>query len=159
MPTAKLIVDRDFVVSDLDRRLFGAFVEHMGRCVYTGIYEPGHPTADAQGFRGDVMDLTRELGPTIVRYPGGNFLSGYNWEDGVGPRDKRRRGATSPGSRPRPTSSAPTNSSTGARKADIEPMLGVNLGTHGPEEARRFVEYCNHAGGSQISELRRAHGW
>ncbi len=89
MPSAKLIVDRDFVLSDLDRRLFGAFVEHMGRCVYTGIYEPGHPTADKQGFRGDVMDLTKELGPTIIRYPGGNFLSGYNWEDGVGPRDKR----------------------------------------------------------------------
>ena len=73
----------------LDRRVFGTFVEHMGRCVYGGIYEPGHPTADKDGFRSDVLELTRELAPTIVRYPGGNFLSGYNWEDGVGPKDQR----------------------------------------------------------------------
>ncbi|HLU07788.1 MAG TPA: hypothetical protein VKZ91_14615, partial [Woeseiaceae bacterium] len=89
MSEAHVVVDRDFVVSGLDRRMFGTFVEHMGRCVYGGIYEPGHPTADEQGFRGDVLELTRELGPTIVRYPGGNFLSGYNWEDGVGPVEDR----------------------------------------------------------------------
>src|ERR1700722_8659895 len=89
MLTGKIVADRDFVIAPLDRRLFGSFVEHMGRCVYGGIYEPGHPTADANGFRGDVLALTKELGATIVRYPGGNFLSGYNWEDGVGPKDKR----------------------------------------------------------------------
>src|ERR1700732_5572509 len=89
MPHPKLIVDRDFAISDIDRRIFGSFVEHMGRCVYTGIFEPGHPTADQNGFRRDVLDLVRELGPTIIRYPGGNFLSGYNWEDGVGPIDER----------------------------------------------------------------------
>src|SRR5688500_12832800 len=89
MLTSRIVVDRDFVLSPLDRRVFGTFVEHLGRCVYGGIYEPGHPTADAHGFRGDVLALTRELGPTIVRYPGGNFLSGYNWEDGVGPQEKR----------------------------------------------------------------------
>ena len=66
-------------------RLFGAFVEHLGRCVYGGIFEPGHPTADAKGFRKDVLALVRELAPTVMRYPGGNFVSGYNWEDGVGP--------------------------------------------------------------------------
>src|SRR6202000_1221696 len=86
---SKVIVDRDFLVGPLDRRIFGTFVEHMGRCVYGGIYEPGHPTADENGFRGDVLALTKELGATIVRYPGGNFLSGYNWEDGVGPKDQR----------------------------------------------------------------------
>ena len=91
MISSRLVVDRDFVISDLDRRVFGAFVEHMGRCVYTGIYEPGHPTADENGFRGDVMALTRELGPTIIRYPGGNFLSGYDWRDGVGPKAERPR--------------------------------------------------------------------
>ena len=89
MIASRLIVDSDFAISDLDRRVFGSFVEHMGRCVYTGIYEPGHPTADENGFRQDVMELTRELGPTIIRYPGGNFMSGYNWEDGVGPKDQR----------------------------------------------------------------------
>ena len=91
MISTRLVVDRDFVISELDRRLFGTFVEHMGRCVYTGIFEPGHPSADERGFRRDVMELTRELGPTIVRYPGGNFLSGYNWEDGVGPKADRPR--------------------------------------------------------------------
>ena len=88
---ARIIVDSDFIISQLDRRLFGSFVEHMGRCVYTGIFEPGHPTADANGFRGDVLDLVRELGPTIIRYPGGNYMSGCNWEDGVGPVESRPR--------------------------------------------------------------------
>ncbi len=89
MISTRLIVDVDFGIAELDRRLFGTFVEHLGRCVYTGIYEPGHPNADERGFRRDVMDLFRELGATLVRYPGGNFVSGYNWEDGVGPRNER----------------------------------------------------------------------
>ena len=91
MPAARLVVDPAFTVARLNRRLFGSFVEHLGRCVYDGIYEPGHPTADASGFRSDVMDLVRELGVTTIRYPGGNFVSGYRWEDGVGPRDQRPR--------------------------------------------------------------------
>ena len=89
MKKARITLDADFTISEIDRRLFGAFVEHLGRCVYTGIFEPGHPTADKHGFRSDVLDLVRELGPTIMRYPGGNFLSGYNWEDGVGPIESR----------------------------------------------------------------------
>jgi alpha-N-arabinofuranosidase len=79
MNKAQIIVDADFCISQLDRRLFGSFVEHLGRCVYTGIFEPGHPTADSRGFRRDVLELVRELGATIIRYPGGNFMSGYNW--------------------------------------------------------------------------------
>jgi alpha-N-arabinofuranosidase len=159
MPQAKLIVDRDFAISDIDRRLFGTFVEHMGRCVYTGIYEPGHPTADDKGFRQDVADLTKELGVSIVRYPGGNFLSGYNWEDGVGPQAER----------PRRLDLAWFSTETNAfgtnefidwcRKVDVEPMFGVNLGTRGVDEARRFIEYCNHPSGSQLSDLRRKHGY
>ena len=158
MPSARIVVDRDFVLSDLDRRVFGAFVEHMGRCVYGGIFEPGHPTADEHGFRGDVMALTRELGPTIIRYPGGNFLSGYDWEDGVGPRETR------PVRRDLAWYSTESNQFgtnefiAWCRKAGVEPMFGVNLGTRGPDAARRFLEYCNHAGGSALSDLRRAHG-
>ena len=87
--TATATLDPAFRIGPVDRRLFGSFVEHMGRCVYTGIYEPDHPTADDHGFRGDVLELVRELGPTVVRYPGGNFVSGYRWEDGVGPVDER----------------------------------------------------------------------
>jgi len=131
----------------------------MGRCVYGGIYEPGHPTADENGFRQDVLDLTRELGATIVRYPGGNFLSGYDWEDGVGPRQERPRrldlawGSTE-------TNAFGTNEFiTWSRAAKVEPMFAVNLGTRGPDEARRFVEYCNHPGGTRYADLRRAHGY
>jgi alpha-N-arabinofuranosidase len=91
-----LTLDPAFRVGPVRRRIFGSFVEHLGRCVYTGIHEPGHPTADAEGFRGDVIALTRELGISTVRYPGGNFVSGYRWEDGVGPRVGRARPAPSP---------------------------------------------------------------
>lgn len=159
MLSSRIIADRDFVLSPLDRRVFGTFVEHLGRCVYGGIYEPGHPTADEHGFRGDVLALTRELGPTIVRYPGGNFLSGYNWEDGVGPKEQRpvrldlAWGSTE-------TNEIGANEFVAwCRRANIEPMFGVNLGTRGPDEARNFLEYCNHRGGSHFSDLRRAHGF
>ena len=83
MQQARVIADREFIIDELDRRVFGVFVEHLGRCIYGGIHEPGHPTADEDGFRGDVLQLTRELGVTIMRWPGGNFVSGYNWRDGV----------------------------------------------------------------------------
>jgi hypothetical protein len=89
--TARLVVDDDFEVAPVNNRLFGSFVEHLGRCVYTGIYEPDHPTADEHGFRKDVIDLVKELGATTIRYPGGNFVSGYRWEDGVGPKQERPR--------------------------------------------------------------------
>ncbi|MBB5519814.1 arabinosylfuranosidase ArfA [Amphiplicatus metriothermophilus] len=159
MLKSRLIVDRDFVLAPLDRRIFGVFVEHMGRCVYSGVYEPDHREADEKGFRRDVLALTRELGPTIGRYPGGNFLSGYNWEDGVGPKDRRpvRRdlawGATE-------TNQFGTNEFIDwCRVAGLEPMFAVNLGTRGPDEARNFLEYCNHPRGTYWSELRRSHGY
>jgi alpha-N-arabinofuranosidase len=138
--------------------LFGSFVEHMGRCVYGGIYEPGHPTADQHGLRGDVLELTRELGVSVVRYPGGNFVSGYRWEDGVGPV----------GDRPRRLDLAWKSIETNAfglgefvrwtRAAGVEPMLAVNLGTRGVQEACDLLEYANHPGGTQLSDLRRKHG-
>ncbi len=159
MNRAKILVDRDFVLSDLDRRVFGAFVEHLGRCVYGGIFEPGHPTADARGFRGDVMALTKELGASIIRYPGGNFMSGYNWEDGVGPVEQR----------PRKLDLAWFSTETNVfgtnefiewcRAVNVEPMLGVNLGTRGADQARDYLEYCNHPGGSHFADLRRQHGY
>jgi len=154
----RITVDRHFTIAELDRRVFGTFVEHLGRCVYTGIHEPGHPTADEHGFRQDVLDLVRELGPTIARYPGGNFMSGYNWEDGVGPvADRPRRLDLAWFSTE--TNEVGTNEFMAwCRKAGIEPMLGVNLGTRGPDEARHYLEYCNHPGGTTLSDLRRSHG-
>ena len=114
MRKAKVLIDRDFAIADTDPRLFGAFVEHLGRCVYGGIYEPDHPTADEKGFRRDVLALVKELGTTVVRYPGGNFVSGYNWEDGVGPAESRPARLDLAWFAPNRTASAPMNSWTGA---------------------------------------------
>ena len=90
---AKLIINKDFTVGEIDNRIYGSFIEHLGRAVYNGIYEPSHPTADDMGFRKDVLEMVKQLNIPIVRYPGGNFVSGYNWEDGIGPKEKRPRRA------------------------------------------------------------------
>ena len=156
---ATLTASRDFVVAQLDRRIFGTFVEHLGRCVYGGIYEPGHRTADENGFRQDVLDLTKELGVTMVRYPGGNFLSGYNWEDGVGPKDQRPVRLDLAWASTEDNSFGTNEFMVWAKKAEVEPMFAVNLGTRGPDEARHFLEYCNHPGGTYYSDLRKSHGF
>jgi alpha-N-arabinofuranosidase len=158
MPSAKLVLDAAFTIAPVPRRLFGSFVEHMGRCVYTGIYEPGHPTADENGLRGDVLALTKEIGPTVVRYPGGNFVSNYLWEDGVGPKDQR------PTRLDLAWHSIETNQfglhefDDWAKKADTEVMMAVNLGTRGLREACDLLEYTNHPGGTYWSDRRIANG-
>ncbi|MET0695194.1 MAG: alpha-N-arabinofuranosidase [Propionibacteriaceae bacterium] len=158
MPAAKLVLDAAFTIAPVPRRLFGSFVEHMGRCVYTGIYEPGHATADENGLRGDVLALTKEIGPTVVRYPGGNFVSNYLWEDGVGPRDQR------PTRLDLAWHSVETNQfglhefDDWAKKVDTEVMMAVNLGTRGLREACDLLEYTNHAGGTYWSDKRIANG-
>ncbi len=159
MQQARVIADRDFVIDQLDRRVFGAFIEHLGRCVYGGVHEPGHPTADEDGFRGDVLALTRELGVTIVRWPGGNFVSGYNWRDGVGPKQKRPRRLDLAWFSTETNQFGTNEFVTWCRKAGVEPMMAINLGTAGPDEARQLVEYCNHPGGTEYSDLRIAHGY
>ena len=159
MQEAKLTFDAGNVIGTTDRRLFGAFVEHLGRCVYGGLYEPGHPTATKQGFRGDVLELVRELGPTIIRYPGGNFVSGYDWEDGVGPVEERPKQLDLAWLTIEPNTFGTNEFIDWCRLAELEPMLAVNLGTRGPDGARRLVEYCNFPGGTKFSDLRRAHGW
>ncbi|MGH8793253.1 MAG: alpha-N-arabinofuranosidase [Stackebrandtia sp.] len=155
---AAVVLDPTCQVADVNRRLFGSFVEHMGRCVYDGIYEPGHPAADERGLRTDVLELVRELGVSVVRYPGGNFVSSYRWEDGIGPA----------GNRPRRLNLAwrclETNEfglgefMSWAASAGVEPMMTVNLGTRGVQEACDMLEYCNHPGGTHLSDLRRKHG-
>ncbi|MGW0506140.1 arabinosylfuranosidase ArfA [Micromonospora sp. NPDC003241] len=158
MHIARITLDPTAVVAPVNRRTFGTFVEHMGRCVYTGLYEPGHPSADVDGFRTDVLDLTRELGVTTVRYPGGNFVSGYRWEDGVGPRDQRPR------RRDLAWHSIETNEvgidefARWAAKADVEIMYALNLGTRGVQESLDVHEYLNHPAGTHLSDLRRANG-
>jgi alpha-N-arabinofuranosidase len=156
---ARLVLDPAFQVGPVDPRLYGSFVEHLGRCVYTGIYEPGHPAADADGLRTDVLDLVRELGVTVIRYPGGNFVSAYNWEDGVGPAGQRP-------SRLDPAWRSIESNEFGlgefmtflGKLGSVEPMLAVNLGTRGVAEAVQLLEYANHPGGTARSDLRVAHG-
>jgi len=153
-----LTVDPAFRIGDVDPRVYGSFVEHMGRCVYTGIYEPGHESADADGFRGDVAELVRELGTPVLRYPGGNFVSGYTWEDGIGPRENR------PTRLDLAWRSLETNQvgvdefATWTRGVGSAPIMAVNLGTRGVDAARNLLEYTNHPGGTDWSDRRIANG-
>ena len=158
MPQVRIVLDPSFTVGEVDRRLFGSFVEHMGRCVYTGIHEPGHESADEHGFRGDVAALTREAGVSVVRYPGGNFVSGYRWEDGVGPVEDRPARIDLAWRSLEPNTVGLNEFATWARSTQVEPMLAVNLGTRGVQEACDLLEYTNHPGGTALSDLRAAHG-
>lgn len=156
--TARLTLDPAFAIGDVDPRLFGSFVEHMGRCVYTGIFEPGHPRADADGLRTDVLELVRELGVTLVRYPGGNFVSNYRWEDGVGPVGDRPRRLDLAWRALESNAFGLNEFMRWAQQAGIAPMMAVNLGTRGVAEAAELVEYCNVPDGTAAADLRRKHG-
>jgi len=155
---AKLTLHSEFSIGETDKRLFGSFIEHLGRAVYSGIYEPGHPQSDESGFRNDVAALVKELDVTIVRYPGGNFVSGYNWEDGVGPIEKRPVRLDIAWASKESNRFGTNEFSSWARKVNAEMMMAVNLGTRGAEEARNLVEYCNFPGGTYYSDMRRSHG-
>jgi alpha-L-arabinofuranosidase len=156
--TARLVLDPSFTIAEVDDRLYGSFVEHMGRAVYGGMYEPGHPTADGSGFRGDVAALVRELGVTTIRYPGGNFVSGYDWEDGVGPVQQRPVRLDLAWHSIEPNLIGTDEFVRWCRGVGAEPMLAVNLGTRGIDAARSLVEYCNLPAGSKWADLRIANG-
>ncbi|MFE7815554.1 alpha-N-arabinofuranosidase [Streptomyces sp. NPDC057433] len=160
MRTARFTLDPAFTVGPVDPRLFGSFVEHLGRCVYTGIHEPGHPAADADGLRTDVLDLVRELGVTAIRYPGGNFVSGYRWEDSVGPAEDRPRRLDLAWHSTETNRFGLSEYISFLRKVgpQAEPMMAVNLGTRGVTEALELQEYANHPAGTALSDLRVAHG-
>lgn len=155
---ARLTIDPYFAVGPVNRRLFGSFVEHLGRCVYDGIYEPGHATADEDGFRADVVDLVRELGVSTMRYPGGNFVSGYRWEDGVGPRDQRPRRLDLAWHSTETNEIGLDEFATWSRKVDAELMYAVNLGTRGVLDALDVLEYSNIRSGTALSDMRVANG-
>ena len=156
---ARAVINQALYRSELDRRLLGAFLEHLGRAIYTGVYEPGSPLADAKGFRTDVIKEMKELGVPIMRYPGGNFVSGYNWLDGVGPKNQR------PTVLERAWNSIETNQFgtndfiDWCKLVGTEPLLGMNYGTGSAEMAVAYVEYCNVDKGTKWSELRRSHGY
>jgi len=154
----KVFVDRNLSISEIDRRIFGSFTEHMGRCIYGGIYEPGSPFADEDGFRQDVIKLVKELGITIVRYPGGNFLSGYDWRDGVGPKENR------PQRLDLAWHSLETNQfgldefMKWTEKSDVQPMMAVNVGSAGLKEALELLEYTNVDAESKWAQYRVENG-
>ena len=158
MKKATMILDRAYTVGRIDPRLYGNFIEHLGRAVYGGIYEPGHPAADERGFRRDVIELVKKLDVPVVRYPGGNFVSGFNWEDSIGPA----------GDRPRRLDLAWFTTETNevglhefvewCKQANTQPMYAINLGTRGVDAARNIVEYSNHPSGSYWSDLRIKNG-
>ena len=156
---AKITIDKNKTISKIDDRLYGSFIEHLGRAVYGGIYEPSHKTADDMGFRRDVLEAVKELNIPIVRYPGGNFVSGYNWEDGTGDKSKR------PKKMELAWQSIETNEvgidefQEWAKRTGSEIMMAVNLGTRGADDARNLVEYCNSDTDTYYAEMRRKNGF
>jgi alpha-L-arabinofuranosidase len=158
MVSARLTIDPQFAVGPVNPRLFGSFVEHLGRCVYDGIYEPDHPSADADGFRTDVIRLVKELGVSAIRYPGGNFVSGFRWEDSVGPKDQRPRRLDLAWHSTETNEVGLHEFGSWLEKVGSELMLAVNLGTRGTLEALDLLEYTNISSGTELSERRAANG-
>lgn len=156
--TAKVYVDSRRTIASLDRNLFGSFLEHLGRAIYGGIYDPGSKLSDGNGFRKDVLEEIRKLGVPIIRYPGGNFVSGYNWLDGVGPKDKRPRVLDKAWDTIESNQFGTNEFLAWCKIVGTEPLMGLNLGTGTPEEAAALVEYCNVDKETRWSELRRQHG-
>ena len=156
---ARVYVDSRRMIGALDRNLFGSFLENLGRAIYEGIYDPASKLSDGNGFRTDVMDQIRKLRVPIIRYPGGNFVSGYNWLDGVGPKADRPK-VLDKAWNSLQSNQFGTNEYMGwCKAAGTEPLMGLNLGTGTPEQAAALVEYCNLEKGTEWSELRRKHGY
>ncbi len=153
-----MVVDKAFRIAEVDKRIYGSFIEHLGRPVYGGIYDPSHASADESGFRNDVKQLIQELQVPIIRYPGGNFVSGYNWEDGVGPVESRPKRLELAWKTVEPNEVGTNEFMKWAKEAGSEVMMAVNLGTRGIDAARNLIEYCNHPGNSYYSDLRKQHG-
>lgn len=156
---ARITANKNNIIDKIDRRIYGSFVEHLGRAVYNGIYEPSHPLADDMGFRGDVIEMTRELNVPVVRYPGGNFVSGYNWEDGIGDRSKRPQKLDLAWFTVETNQVGIDEFQEWAKRANTDVMMAVNLGTRGPDEARNLIEYCNGETNTYFANLRRQNGF
>src|SRR5580704_2899784 len=155
---ARIYVDFRRTIAPLDRNLFGSFLEHLGRAIYDGIYDPGSKLSDENGFRKDVLAEVRELQVPIIRYPGGNFVSGYNWLDGIGPRKDRPAVLDKAWDSLNSNQFGTDEFMAWCRLAGTKPLMGLNLGTGTPEQAAALVEYCNVASGTRWSDLRRKNG-
>jgi len=158
MKIVKIIIDKDYQIGEVDKRLFGSFIEHLGRAVYSGIYQPGHPLADADGFRSDVIQLVKELKVPVIRYPGGNFVSNFFWEDSVGPKEARKPRLDMAWRTLEPNTFGLEEFFRWTGKVDADIMMAVNLGTRGTADACNLLEYCNFKGGTKYSDMRIHHG-
>src|SRR5437016_2386256 len=154
----RIFIDSRRTISPLDRNLFGSFLEHLGRAIYEGIYDPGSQLADSNGFRTDVLGEIKKLGVPIIRYPGGNFVSGYNWLDGVGPKKDRPLVLDKAWNSLNSNQFGTNEFMAWCKAVGTEPLMGLNLGTGTPEAAAALVEYCNLDQGTEWSDLRRKHG-
>lgn len=159
MKKAKIFIDKNFIIGEVDKRIYGSFIEHLGRAVYEGIYQPGSPYADEQGFRKDALELIRRIDVPVVRYPGGNFVSGYHWEDGVGPKAERPAKLDLAWTVIESNQFGLNEFMDWTKKANTTAMMAVNLGTRGIENAKNVIEYCNIEKGSYYSDLRVKHGY
>jgi alpha-L-arabinofuranosidase len=155
---AKITLHKDFVIGQIDPKLYGSFVEHLGRCIYGGIYEPGHPAADARGFRRDVLEVVREARIPLLRYPGGNYTAGYDWKDSVGPVGKRPVRPDLAWLSLEPNTFGLAEFVEWTRELPADVLMTLNMGTQAVPDALALLEYCNFRGGSQWSDLRRSHG-
>ena len=154
----RVYVDSRRTIAPIDRNLFGSFLEHLGRAIYEGIYDPGSRLSDSDGFRKDVMEEVKHLGVPIIRYPGGNFVSGYNWLDGVGPKKDRPMVLDKAWNSLNSNQFGTNEFLAWCKEVGTEPLMGLNLGTGTPEQAADLVEYCNVEKGTRWSDLRRKHG-
>src|SRR5450631_2420467 len=157
--SARIYVDSRRTIGALDRNLFGSFLENLGRAIYEGIYDPASPLSDSNGLRKDLMDQIRKLGVPIVRYPGGNFVSGYNWLDGVGPKQDRPKVLDKAWNALQSNQFGTNEYMIWCKQVGTLPLMGLNLGTGTPEQAAALVEYCNVDKGTEWSDLRRKHGY
>jgi alpha-N-arabinofuranosidase len=155
---ARVYIDSRRTIAPIDRNLFGSFLEHLGRAIYEGIYDPGSKLSDSNGFRKDVLEDIKQLNVPMVRYPGGNFVSGYNWLDGVGPKQDRPMVLDKAWNSLNSNQFGTNEFMTWCKAVGTEPLMGLNLGTGTPEQAADLVEYCNVEKGTRWSDLRRKHG-
>ena len=154
----RIYADTRRTLAPIQRELFGSFLEQLGRAIYEGIYDPQSKLSDANGFRKDVLDEIRKLGVPIIRYPGGNFVSGYDWLDGIGPKANRPKVLDKAWNTLNSNEFGTDEFVAWCRLVGTEPLLAVNLGTGTPEQAAALVEYCNVEKGTRWSELRRKNG-
>lgn len=156
---ARIKIDIDRTIGEVDSMIYGNFVEHLGRCVYGGIYDPGNPLSDENGIRKDVLEAVKGLNVSLMRYPGGNFVSNYHWLDGVGPKEDRPTRMELAWARLETNQFGTNEFIDYAKMVGTEPYFSVNMGTGTIEEAQNWVEYCNVKEGPYYAELRKKHGY